>query len=306
MSNDVKGIIYASITAVLWGVLAIALKVSLSGLSSADITWFRFVMAFAALAIYYYFKKPQYLRILKRPPILLVLATICLALNYYGFIEGVNYTSPSIAQIFIQLGPVLLAVSGFIFFHEKVNWRQIAGLFLVFSGLIVFFAGQFDNGFTGAGKLQTGVLWVLIAAIMWAVYSVLLKILVLKYPPMQLNLVIFGLPALLYLPFVRFEHFFGMGMVQWLILLFLGLNTLFAYGLLSLAIRCIDANKVSVIIVLNPVLTFLLMALIGLTNAKWIVHEHFTTISILGAVFVLSGGVITIFKKNRQRISAVK
>jgi hypothetical protein len=52
---------------------------------------------------------------------------VCLAANYYGFIEGVNLTSPSIAQVFIQLGPVLLAVSGFAFFHEKVSLRQVAG-----------------------------------------------------------------------------------------------------------------------------------------------------------------------------------
>ena len=41
-----KGILYAIITAVLWGMLAIALKVSLSELTPADITWFRFFLAF--------------------------------------------------------------------------------------------------------------------------------------------------------------------------------------------------------------------------------------------------------------------
>ena len=110
----------------------------------------------------------------------------------------------------------------------------------------------------------------LIAAVTWAVYSVLLKILVLKYPPMQLNLVIFGLPVLLYLPFVNFGHFVGIGITGWLILLFLGLNTLFAYGLLSLAIQYIEANKISVILVLNPLLTVALMAIISHSGATWI------------------------------------
>lgn len=299
MSNILKGTLFAITTAVLWGVLAIVLKVSLNSLTPADITWFRFFLAFATLAVYYLIKKPYYLRILKRPPLLLIVATLCLAVNYYGFIEGLNLTTPSIAQVFIQLGPVLLAVAGFTFFHEKVSWRQVAGLVLVVAGLFVFYKEQLQLIISGKASWQTGIIWILVAAVTWAIYSVLLKVLVLKHPPMQLNLVIFGLPVFLYLPFVNFAHFAGIGIYGWLILLFLGLNTLIAYGLLSLAIQYIEANKVSVILVLNPVLTFALMALIGHSGAKWIAHEQYTMLTITGALIVLGGAILAILRKNR-------
>jgi drug/metabolite transporter (DMT)-like permease len=299
MPTAYKGILYAVITAVLFGVLAIALKYSLSGLTPADITWFRFVLAFVILTGYYYFRKPQYLRILRKPPLILIIATLCLSLNYYGFIEGLNLTTPSIAQVFIQLGPVLLAAAGFIFFHEKVTWRQIVGLFLVVAGLLIFYNEQFSLILSGKGRWQTGVIWILVAAIAWAAYSVLLKIMVLKHPPMQLNLVIFGLPVLLYLPFVNFSHFAGIHIAGWLILIFLGLNTLVAYGLLSMAIHYIEANKVSVILILNPILTFALMAIISHSGATWIQHEHYTAVTLLGATIVLAGAILTIFRKNR-------
>ena len=305
MSTTFKGILYASITAVLWGVLAIVLKVSLNGLSPADITWFRFFLAFIVLSAYYFIKKPYYLRILKRPPLLLIIATIGLAVNYYGFIEGVNLTTPSIAQVFIQLGPVLLAAAGFVIFHEKVNWRQVVGLLLVVLGLLVFYKEQLQLITTEKSTLKIGVIWVLVAAVAWAAYSVLLKILVLKHPPMQLNLVIFGLPVLLYLPFVNFSHFTNIGITGWLILLFLGLNTLFAYGLLSMAIHYIEANKVSVILVLNPVLTLALMAIISHSDATWIKHEHYTLATIIGAAIVVAGAILTIFKKNRTGKSII-
>ncbi len=296
----VKGIIYAIITAFLWGVLAIVLKVSLSDMSPVDVTWFRFFMAFVTLAFYYIWKKPHYLRILKRPPLLLIIATLCLAANYYGFIEGVNLTSPSVAQLFVQIGPVLLAVSGFLIFHEKANWRQVAGLILVALGLLIFYRDRLQGIAAGQSTWQTGIIWVLIAAITWAAYSILLKVLVLKHPPMQLNLVIFGLPALLYLPFVNFSHFLGIGWTGWLILLFLGLNTLFAYGLLSLAMQYTEANKISVILVLNPLLTFAIMAFINTTNVQWISHENYTPVTILGALVVLMGAVLTILKKKQE------
>lgn len=298
MPNSYKGILYAVITAVLWSVLAIVMKVSLTDLTPADITWFRFLLAFVLLTLYYYFRKPQYLRILRRPPLILILATLCLAANYYGFIEGVNLTTPSIAQVFIQLGPVLLAVAGFAFFHERVVWRQIAGLVLVMAGLLVFYREQFNLILSGRGNFQTGILWIIMAAVTWAVYSVLLKIMVTKYPPMQLNLVIFGLPALLYLPFVSFGDFAGLDFIGWLILIFMGLNTLFAYGLLSMAMHYAEANKISVILILNPILTFILMAIITYSGATWIQHEHYSLITLAGAIIVLAGAVLTIFKKT--------
>jgi|WetSurSiteA1Bulk_404760.scaffolds.fasta_scaffold02365_3 drug/metabolite transporter (DMT)-like permease len=300
MSTAYKGILYAVITAALWSVLAIVMKVSLRGLTPADITWFRFVLAFTILAFYYYLKKPHYLRILKRPPLILVIATLCLAANYYGFIEGVNLTTPSIAQVFIQLGPVLLAVAGFIFFREKVTWRQITGLILSAAGLLVFYNEQLNLIVTGKAALHAGIIWILVAAITWAVYSVLLKVLVTRYPPMQLNLVVFGLPAILYFPFVNFHHFTSLHITGWLILLFMGLNTLIAYGLLSLAIHYIEANKISVILILNPILTFVLMAVISGSGATWIQHEHYSLITLAGAMIVLAGAVLTVFKKNKS------
>jgi drug/metabolite transporter (DMT)-like permease len=305
MSASYKGILYAIITAILWGVLAIVLKVSLSRLTPADITWFRFALAFVVLASYYYLKKPGYLRILRNPPLLLILATLFLAVNYFGFIRGLELTSPGIAQIFIQLGPVLLAVSGFVFFNEKLAIRQAGGLLLVSAGLMIFYNEQIHLILTDRGAWQKGVVWIIIAAVTWAAYSVLLKIMVLKYPPMQLNLVIFGLPALLYLPFVNFGHFLQLSLTGWLILIFLGLNTLVAYGLLSLAMKYTEANKISVILILNPILTFALMAIISSSGATWIKHEHFTLVTIAGATIVLAGAILTIIRKIRPGKSGV-
>jgi drug/metabolite transporter (DMT)-like permease len=300
MSTSMRGILYAVITAILWGTLAIVLKVSLSDLTPADITWFRFVLAFVVLAAYYYIRKPAYLRILRRPPGLLIIATLCLALNYFGFIKGLQLTSPSAAQIFIQLGPVLLAVSGFMFFREKLSVRQIIGLITVVAGLVIFYHEQASHLISGGADWSLGVFWILIGAIAWAAYSILLKVLVLKFPPMQLNLFIFGLPALVYLPFIKFSHFMTLDITGWVMLVFLGLNTLVAYGLLALAIQYTEANKVSVILILNPILTFVLMAVISHTGATWIGHEQYTLITIAGAMIVLAGALLTIFRRSKH------
>jgi drug/metabolite transporter (DMT)-like permease len=301
VSKPLKGILYAGITAALWGVLAVALKVSLQDVSPVDITWFRFTLAFLGLSIYYIWKKPGYLRILRKPPLLLVLASVCLGINYIGFIKGVHLTSPGIAQIFIQTGPVLLAVSGLLFFKEKVVPRQLAGFVLVLAGLLLFFYERGTFQPVNTGIYQTGILWILIAAVSWAVYALLIKILLQRYPPMQLNLVIFGLPALFFLPFVEFSGFITLSFIDWLIMIFLGLNTLVAYGTLSLAIQNTEANKVSMVLILNPILTFGIMGLVNLTNASWIAHEHYTLLSLLWASIVLAGALLSILKPFRGK-----
>jgi drug/metabolite transporter (DMT)-like permease len=302
-SKPLKGILYAGITASLWGVLAVALKVSLQDVSPVGITWFRFALAFSGLTVYYVWKKPGYLRILRKPPLLLILASVCLGINYIGFIKGVHLTSPGIAQIFIQTGPVLLAVSGFLFFKEKIVPRQIFGFLLVIAGLVLFYFEQGTFHSSNAGIFQAGIAWILFAAVAWAAYALLIKILLQRYPPMQLNLVIFGLPALFFLPFVEFKGFISLTFIDWLIMIFLGLNTLVAYGTLSLAIQNIEANKVSVVLILNPLLTFGIMGLVNLTNASWITQEHYTLLSLVWASVVLAGALLTILKPFRGRSS---
>ncbi len=300
-TNSLKGIVFACITAVMWGVLAVALKVSLNNLSPVDITWFRFSLAFFGLFIFYYFRKPTYLKIIRRPPLLLIIASLCLAVNYYGFIEGVHLTTPSIAQIFIQTGPVLLALSGFLFFKEKIVLRQIFGLLLVISGLILFYHEQMKLLHNQIQYYQSGIIWVFIAAFMWAIYTIFVKMLIQKYPPMQLNLVIFGLPVLLYMPLVHFSGFLHLSLIDWLIIVFLGLNTLIAYGTLSLAIKHLEANKVSVIIILNPILTFMIMGILSSTDVTWIQKEHFTLTGLIGAFVVLAGAILTILQPIRRK-----
>ncbi len=50
MNYQTKGLIYTLITVLLWGVLAIALKIASKVVDSPTIVWFRFSLAFAGMA----------------------------------------------------------------------------------------------------------------------------------------------------------------------------------------------------------------------------------------------------------------
>jgi drug/metabolite transporter (DMT)-like permease len=298
--NRVKGIIYASITTFLWGFLAIALKMGTNVIDPMTIVWFRFFVAFAILFIYFSIAKSAYLKIMLKPPLLLAVAAIGLGLNYVGFLNGVDKTTPSTAQVLIQLGPILLGLVGVVILKERVSFRQGLGFLVAGLGLFLFYRDNIAKMIGQEDAFNTGVLWVLVAAVAWVLYAALQKVLVKSYPAQQLNLVIFGIPALLFLPFADFDALFELSPGNWLLMVYLGANTLIAYACLAVAFKYLEANKVGIIITLNPIFTFVFMGLITWLEIKWISFEEFTIMSLVAALLVVSGAILAVAFTRKQ------
>ncbi len=298
MQNHAKGILYASITAVFWGFLAVVLKVVDSDLEPETIVWFRFVLAFIMLAAWQAKRNTDEFKLMLKPPVLLIIAALALSWNYISFMMGIHYTTPSNAQLFIQFGPILLAIAGLIFFRERINKIQVIGFAIAILGMVFFYRDQLQAFFDVQGKYNLGVAYILTSAAAWATYAILQKKLVVKYSTESLNLFTFGLPVLLYLPFVNFSSLLHINWITWLLLLFVGMNTLFSYTFLSLALKNTEANKVSVIIIINPVITFVTMGILTSLNVSWISHERFSAFTIIGAFLVLAGAILVAKKQK--------
>lgn len=285
----------------MWGVLAIALKIASNEIDSPTIVWFRFSLAFSGMFVWMAVSNPKELKILYKPSWLIVISSLALAWNYIGFMLGIQYTSPSNAQVAIQAGPVLLAVLGIFFFKEKISRIQIAGFLLTIVGFWIFYQQHVGAVPAGQeGQYTKGMLITLTGAVAWAIYAVLQKKLVLSYSVGTLNVFIFGLPVLIYLPFVNFASLAHLSFGYWALLVFLGANTLISYGCLSLALKYLEAGKVSVIIVLNPIITFILMGVLTWMQVTWIDGEHFSVLSLVGALVALAGAILVVRKKKNS------
>ena len=284
----------------MWGVLAIALKIASKEIDSPTIVWFRFSLAFSGMFVWMVIKNPKELKILYKPSGLIVVSSLALAWNYIGFMLGIQYTSPSNAQIVIQTGPILLAVFGIIFFREKISRIQIIGFLLAIIGFWIFYRQHISTIASQEGQFTKGVLLTLTGAIAWAVYAALQKKLVLHYPVGTLNVFIFGLPVLLYLPFVNFANLAHLSLGYWALLVFLGANTLISYGCLSMALKYLEAGKVSILLVLNPIITVVLMGILTALQVDWIGGEHFSVLSIAGALLALAGAILVVRKKRNK------
>lgn len=301
MNNNTKGLLYASFTALLWGFLAIALKVALDDLNPVTVVWFRFTTAFFFLLILMLFFDRTFIKTFRKPPWMLIIAAFFLGMNYYGFITGIHYTTPSSAQVFIQIGPVSLGLSGIFLFKEKLTWKHITGFLMLITGFVIFYSQQVNGLLSGGQEFTKGMFFVIFGGLSWAVFSIFQKILVRSHNPNHLNLFIYGFASLMFLPFADFSSVPDLSLNDWFLLIFLGLNTFLAYGSLALALKYTEANKISVIITLNPIITFITMALLEAATVSWIAYENFTLFSLLGAAVVFGGAILVITSRRNKK-----
>lgn len=265
------------------------------------IVWFRFVVAFFLLFFYLLKFQPLALHIkpLIRP--IPILAILCLAFNYWAYLVGVDYTSPSNAQIVIQLGPMILALSGVLYFGESLSFIKWLGITSFFAGFFLFYMNQYSLAVIPRNQYTKGILWIVIAAIFWSFYAIVQKR-ILKYShPQSLNIMIDGFCALAFLPFVDFSSLASLDFNNHAILIFLGVNTVVAYGCMSEALQRIPANQVSVIIALNPLLTIFLMQILKIYQFDFIPYEVLGWQSFVGALLIILGAILVVTKIRFQR-----
>lgn len=299
MTEHTKGLLFAATTAICWGFLAIVLKMALNSLDALSIVWVRFTIAFILLGGYYLITNPKSFRIFKEFRLYPLLSAIFLSFNYLGYMKGVEYTTPSNAQILIQLGPILLALCGFIFFKEKFGRSQGIGLVVSLTGFSFFYSDQL-NQMLHSGLYNAGAMWVILAAISWTIYAVFQKLASKNYTPSEINLMIYSVGSLSFVSQADFAVFPDIGFSGWAVLIFLGLNTLIAYGCMGEALKLAPANQISIIITLNPLITLFMMSLIAKFEVQWIQYESITYKGYIGAILVVLGAMMIVGIKKKK------
>ena len=297
-----QGLIFAIATALLWGFLSIAMKVATRDVPVVTIVWFRFAFAFVFLMAFVTRRGVSRLKVLRRPPMLGVLAALFLTANYIGYLAGLDNTTPSNAQILIQTAPLMLAMIGVVVFKERLNKSQAVGVVVALVGFGLFAWDQHRGAIVAHDSLWTGNLIIFGAAAAWAIYAALQKHLTQRgHAPQDLNLVFYALPILLLWPWTDFHVLAGLTPGLWLLMAFLGANTLFAYGFLGEALKRLPAWQVSLIITLNPLITLTAMAFLGTLHLAWVPPDHVGALGYGAALCVVSGVIWVLLRAGTRQ-----
>lgn len=298
--NNLKGILFAGTTTLLWGFLSIFLKIALKEVDSITIIWFRFFSAFVILSSYFLVVNRSHFKIFKKPPIPIIFASICLGLNYIGYIKGVELAGPATAQVLIQTAQILLVIAGVFIFKEKLSKIQIFGFTIAAIGFSLFYSENLSNINMNKDSYDLGVFWVLFGAVIWVVYAIIQKNYVQTYSPQSLNLIIYLMPIFMFLHLVNFEILFSLSFSMWMLMLFLGLNTLIAYGALAEAFKYIEATKIGIIITLNPIITLTALSFLEYFEIDIIENIPISTFAFVGGALVVAGAILAISKRKNK------
>ncbi len=288
-----RGLGMILLTTLLWGILPILQKVALNRLSAGSIVWFRFLCAFAILYPLLHFGKRSPAALLKRPPVLGLVAGVCLAGNYFGVVQGIELTGPTHVAILIQLAPALLVIAGMLIFKERISRVQALGFLVAGFGFFLFFKDKLAF-VTDTLQFHVANAWVIFGAVAWVVFMICQKNLSEKYGAQSLNLLVYGVAALALMPTVSWADFENLSFGYWALMALLGLNTLFAYGALAEAVRCIPLAHISVVTAVNPLITMAVVKLMNTLEVSWIPPEHLGTMGVVGALIAVAGVVLVV------------
>ncbi len=304
LDNTTKGILFAATTALFWGFLGIFLKIALKELDSMTIIWMRFVVAFSFLSLWLAIKRPSEFGIYKKMPPLLIVAALSLGFNYIGYMKGVEHAGPATAQILIQTAQVMLVLVGIFVFKEKLNRQQLTGIAIVTVGFLLFYSESIAGISTDRETYDLGVLYTLFGAAIWVVYAAIQKKLVANHSAQQLNMIIYLVPVFMFVWFADFHALANLSLDMWLLVIFLGLNTLIAYGSLGEAFKYLQASKVSIIITLNPIITITTLTIMAYLEVTIIETTVISILGFVGAVLVVTGAILAVVKKRVPKVKS--
>lgn len=288
------GHLAATFTIFVWGTTFISTKVLLQDFTPVEILFIRFCLGFLILLIVY----PHQLKVSDNKQELYFMGAGLCGVTLYFLLENIalTYTLASNVGVIISIAPFITALLA----HLLLDGERLSSRFFI--GFIAAIAGIALISFNGSSVLQLnplGDLLAVLAAAVWAVYSVLIKkISNFGYNTIQTTRRTFFYGLLLMIPalfifdtnteWTRFAQVDNI-----LNLLFLGLGaSALCFVTWGYAVKVIGAIKTSVYIYLVPVIT--------IVTAVIILHERITWMALLGTALTIAGLFLSESKQKAQ------
>ena len=207
-----------------------------------------------------------------------------IAINQLLFLKGLSLTYPIHASLLMLTTPILIVFIAAWILKERIGWLKIAGLALGVAGATVLILGRSASG--NGNEVIWGDVMILINAISYTFYFILVKPLMLKYDPIVVIRWIFSIGLFLILPFgwvqfteIQWPLFSGMDYLIMTLVVFTG--TFLAYVFNVYGIKYLGASVAGFYIYTQPVFA----AIIAIIFLK----ETLTMYKLVAAALIFSG-----------------
>jgi len=252
--------IFALITVTLWASSFAFTKVALEVFTVPVLSMYRFIFAGLFMLVFAIVKKIG-LPAKKDIPVFLLSAAIGFSVYQLVFNKGINMLTSATACIVIAITPVITAIFARIIFKEKIRAGGWIAIGICFFGIVVLMLWD------GVLSINTGIFWMLIAAVFLAGYNLLQRKLTKRYTALQAtaySIILGAIMLLVFMPFGGVEQAANAGLRHWLSVAYMGIfPSAIAYLLWSKALSMAEkTSEVSNFMFIQPAIAMLLGFLI--------------------------------------------
>jgi drug/metabolite transporter (DMT)-like permease len=225
-------------------------------------------------------------------PRFIICALTGIAINQMLFLKGLSLTYSIHAVLLILSAPIFITVFAAIFLKERISPIQIVGLGLGVCGAVILISMGKNSG-TGDNVILGDTL-ILINALSYTIYFIMVKPLMLKYNPIQVTRMIFTIGFFGVLPFGWNEFTainwtdFGWTEYGCLGLIVLG-GTFLAYLFNLYGIKILGASITGAYIYLQPIFAAIIAMIFLNESLEWY--------KVIAGVFIFTG----VYLSNKKR-----
>lgn len=294
------GFALAVFTALVWGTMPVALKLLVGWLDPYTLSWSRFLAAGLLIApVVLRRHGASAARGAAAHPLLMLACVVGLAGNYVLYQAGLRFISPDTAQVIIQLSPMLALVGGLAIYREHFSGPQWIGLASLIAGILLFFNTRLAQLFAHGGSYALGVGLVTISAVFWAGYMLAQKQLLVWLAPETILLATYLLGAAVLTPLASPRALAALRAPQLALLGAVAVATLTSYLSFGAAMNHLEASRMGAVVAVSPLLTVAAAWVLALAAPGLLAVEHLNALSLVGAVLVVGGSIVTALAGRR-------
>lgn len=274
-------------------------------MDGVTLTWLRFSFALLVQSALLWLRRVPGLP-WRHPPEdlrLMLGAAAGLVANFALFSVALQHLPASTAATITQLQPTLMLGLSVMLLRQRLDLRQSLGAATLVGGLALFLFDRLPRPDDLRGPEATGIVLCLAASLAWAGGGVAQKLVASRVPTMHVMWMVYAAGAACLAPFGTPSQLCAIEGPQVGLFAFLCLNTLLAYGAFALAVRLWELPRVSAVLSLTVVFTYLTEQLAGSLWPGLVRTEDWTLLKLLGAALVLVGSLVTAMSQAPQVVA---
>jgi drug/metabolite transporter (DMT)-like permease len=223
-------------------------------------------------------------------------AVFGVAINQIFFFKGISLTSPMLGSVIMTSTPIIVLIVSFFLLNERITWVKSLGILLGATGAALLLVSK---GTDLSNSTFTGNLFILINAISYSIYLVIVKPLMVKYDALTVIKWVFLFGSFMVIPFGIGE----LSVVQWSIFdytvwlsigyIIIG-STFLAYLLNVWSLKHVNPSLVGYYIYLQPLFATIIAVIFR--------GDQLTLKSILLSIMIFAGVFLVSYSKKKATL----